>query len=248
VLFSCHRRKVKCIGEGTNPCKNCVAASLNCTYNAIPQKKGPKGSRAKVLTELRESQRQSQFPFAPELGGGLSSFARTPGLLPPALVESCIDFYLTNVYPTQPVLTRQCVQETLVSMEHTNESYCMIAALCAFVMIQANFTASPNVLPRAEMARMSNVIVGQHLLMESIRVRRGSDYFEQPSQLSVLTSYFYFACFSCLNRDKTAWTYLREATTQAVLLGMHDEETYKDDPMDVTRKRVLYWLLLIAER
>ncbi|KAF3037156.1 hypothetical protein E8E11_005995 [Didymella keratinophila] len=33
-------RKVKCIGEGTDPCKNCISASLACTYNAIPQKKG----------------------------------------------------------------------------------------------------------------------------------------------------------------------------------------------------------------
>ena len=32
------------------------------------------------------------------------------------------------------------------------------------------------------------------------------------------------------------------------LLGMHDEETYKHDPLDVSRKRVLYWLLFIAER
>jgi hypothetical protein len=58
---SCHRRKVKCIGEGTNPCKNCLSAGLACTYNAIPQKKGPKGSRAKVLSELRENQRNAQL-------------------------------------------------------------------------------------------------------------------------------------------------------------------------------------------
>ncbi|RYN15871.1 hypothetical protein AA0115_g12720, partial [Alternaria tenuissima] len=41
---------------------------------------------------------------------------------------------------------------------------------------------------------------------------------------------------------------LRDATTQAQLLGMHDEETYKHDPLDISRKRVLYWLLFIAER
>lgn len=40
---SCRRRKVKCT-EGTNPCKNCTYAGYTCTYNAILQKKGPKGS------------------------------------------------------------------------------------------------------------------------------------------------------------------------------------------------------------
>ncbi|CCC13727.1 unnamed protein product [Sordaria macrospora k-hell] len=51
---ACHRRKVKC--DGINPCRNCHASQLTCTYNAIPQKKGPKGSRAKVISELRETQ------------------------------------------------------------------------------------------------------------------------------------------------------------------------------------------------
>lgn len=48
---ACHRRKVKC--DGTNPCHNCRTAQLGCTYHAIPEKKVPKGSRAKALSELR---------------------------------------------------------------------------------------------------------------------------------------------------------------------------------------------------
>jgi hypothetical protein len=32
------------------------------------------------------------------------------------------------------------------------------------------------------------------------------------------------------------------------VLGMHDEENYKHDPLDISRKRVLYWLLFIDER
>ncbi|KFX95023.1 hypothetical protein V490_04041, partial [Pseudogymnoascus sp. VKM F-3557] len=54
---ACHRRKVKC--DGLSPCRNCSSAQLACTYNAIPQKKGPKGSRAKVISELREQNRQN---------------------------------------------------------------------------------------------------------------------------------------------------------------------------------------------
>lgn len=254
MLHSCHRRKVKCIGEGTNPCKNCVSAGLACTYNAIPQKKGPKGSRAKVLSELRENQRNAQLAagFPPELGYDARSMAsqlvRAPGLLPPGLVENCLEFFFTHVYPSQPVLHRQRAQEVAVNMDRSTEAYCMIVALCAYVMIQANMKLSPSVLLRPEFAQMSNVSYGHILLEESVRLRKGYEYRENPTHMTVLTSWFYYGSYFGLAKENTAWSYLREATTQAQLLGMHDEETYKHDPLDISRKRVLYWLLFMAER
>lgn len=245
---------MKCIGEGTSPCKNCVSAGLACTYNAIPQKKGPKGSRAKVLSELRENQRNAQLAagFPPDIGFDgrtlSSTFSRTQGLVPPALVDSCIDYFFAHVYPTQPVLHRQKAQEAAVNMERSTEAYCMMVALCAYVMIQANMTVSPSVLPRPDMAQMSNIDIGHVLLEESVRVRQGYDYRENPTHWTVLTSWFYSGSYFGLARENTAWMYLRDATSQAQLLGMHDEETYKHDPLDISRKRVLYWLLFIAER
>ncbi|PVI06451.1 hypothetical protein DM02DRAFT_649576, partial [Periconia macrospinosa] len=115
----------------TNSCNNCVSAGLACTYNAIPQKKGPKGNRAKVLSELQENQRNAQLTtglthklgFDPQLVG---TFARTPGFLPMGLIESCLEFFFANVYPSQPILHRQRAQETVMSIEHSTEAYCMI--------------------------------------------------------------------------------------------------------------------------
>jgi hypothetical protein len=124
----------------------------------------------------------------------------------------------------------------------------MIVALCAYVMIQANHKPPASVLPRPEMTHMSNIGIGHVLLEESVRVRQGYDHRENPTHMSVLTSWFYSGCYFGLARENTAWTYLRDATTQAQLLGMHNEETYKHDPLDTSRKRVLYWLLFIAER
>ncbi|KAF2867219.1 hypothetical protein BDV95DRAFT_631340 [Massariosphaeria phaeospora] len=251
---SCHRRKVKCIGEPNNSCKNCVSAGLACTYNAIPQKKGPKGSRAKVLSELRETQRHTYFPtgFPSDLGFEANtlpnSFARTPGLLPLGLVESCIHFFFSTVYLSQPILHRQHAQDIVTNIEQSTEAYCMIAALCAYVMIQSNMTVPPNLLPRPEFIHMSNISVGHVLLEESVRVRKGFDYLDDPTHLSVITSWLYYGCYSALGRDNTAWSFLREATTQAQLMGLHDEETYKNDPLDMSRRRTLYWLLFVAER
>jgi hypothetical protein len=210
LIRSCHRRKVKCIGDGTAQCRNCISAGLACTYNAVPQKKGPKGSRAKVLSELRETQRNGQLAavFQTNLGfdgRSLSStFARTPGLMPPALVESCIEYFFAHIYPSEPVLHRQRAQEAAVSMDRSTEAYCMVVALCAYVIIQANHKPPINVLPRPEMAHMSNIGIGHVLLEESVRVRQGYDHRENPTHMSVLTSWFYSGCYFELVRENTA--------------------------------------------
>lgn len=39
----CHIRKIRC--DGSMPCANCKATELQCTYLAVPKKKGPKGRR-----------------------------------------------------------------------------------------------------------------------------------------------------------------------------------------------------------
>lgn len=251
---SCHRRKVKCIGEGTAPCKNCVSAGLACTYNAIPQKKGPKGSRAKVLSKLHETQHNAELAVGSSNDLGFnrrplsSTFARRKGLLPPAFVESCIEYFFTHVYPSEPILHPQRVQEAAVDMDRSTEVYCMIVALCAYVIIRANYKPQASMLPCREMAHMSSVGIGRVLLEESVRVQQGCDHRESPTHTSVLTVWFYSGCFRELGHENTAWTYLRDATTQAQLLSMHDEETYKHELLDSPQKRVLYWLLFISER
>ncbi len=225
-----------------------------CTYNAIPQKKGPKGSRAKVLSELRVNQRNAQLvtgiPSDLGIEGRIPSFAynRTQGLLPAGLVDSCIDFFFNHVYPSEPVLDRQKLQEAARKMERSTEAYCLVVALCAFVILQANMEVPSSVALLPEMAQMSNASIGQTLLEESVRIRGAYDYRENPTHSTVLTSWLYYASYFSLAKENTAWVYLREATTETQILGMHDEETYKQDPLDLSRKRTLYWALFMAER
>ncbi|KAL9627481.1 MAG: hypothetical protein Q9164_007595, partial [Protoblastenia rupestris] len=63
------------------------------------------------------------------------------------------------------------------------------------------------------------------------------------------TSLFLFACYFGLDKHNKAWYHLREATTLAHIIGMQEESSYrKDDPVESTIKRRLYWLLFITER
>ncbi|CAD0112806.1 unnamed protein product, partial [Aureobasidium uvarum] len=250
----CHKRKVKCIGDGTRPCKNCTAAGLTCTYNAIPQKKGPKGSRAKVISELRETQRQSQLAARARHGLGFeasqyaNAFSRTPDLLSMELITSCVDYFFANMYPTQPILHRQKVGETIGKMENSVEAYCLVVSLCSYMLIQPNTKLPAGIVPDAE-APNAHLNLGMTLLDEAIRVRKGYDYIESPGIWSVITSFFFFGAHFCLDKHNTAWFHLREATTLAQIMGMQDENHYsQSDLIETSRRRRLYWLLFITER
>lgn len=57
---ACRRRKVRC--DGRNPCIRCKQADLACTFLIVPKKKGRRGERANVLSELRAAQEATAPP------------------------------------------------------------------------------------------------------------------------------------------------------------------------------------------
>jgi hypothetical protein len=251
---ACHRRKVRC--DGLKPCRNCSSAQLGCTYLAIPQKKGPKGSRAKVISELRETQRQSTLgsKLRERMSGMYvpphvsPTLAPTPGLLTEEIVRSCIDFFFANMYPTLPILHRQRLEQQAQNLERDADTYCLMTSLCAFMLIQPGMPIPGNhmgldSLPGANMA------CAQMLLDETLRVRKGYEYIDNPTQNAMTTSYFLFASYFGLELHNKAWFHLREATTLAHMIGLNKEETYAMfDMIDSSRRRRLYWLLFVTER
>jgi hypothetical protein len=164
-------------------------------------------------------------------------FAQTQGLLPPGLVDSCFVFFFNHVYPSTPVLDRPKAQEAAANMENSTEAYCLIVTLCVYVMIQAKMRD-----PELDMS------LCHALLEESVRARHGYEHRKNPTHMTVLTSWFYSGIYFGLAQENTAWVYLQEAITYAHVLGMHEEATYKHDPLDISRKQVLYWFLFISER
>ncbi|ETS77124.1 hypothetical protein PFICI_10998 [Pestalotiopsis fici W106-1] len=249
---ACHRRKVKC--DGCNPCRNCGSASLGCTYNAIPQKKGPKGSRAKVISELRETQRatslaakvQSRLNNVPPPPGP-PSLQANPGILAPELVKESIDFFFTHMYTIMPILSRQRLEQQAMYMEQDLTTYCMIASLSAFMLLQPGFHVPSND-PLFEIPG-ANIASSQLLMEEAMRVRKGLDYIGSANLNSLCTSYFLFCSYYALEQHDQAWFHLREATTIAHMMGLTTEEQYlRYEPVESSRYRRLYWQLFISER
>jgi len=250
---ACHRRKVKC--DGINPCRNCSSAQLSCTYLAIPQKKGPKGSRAKVISELRETQRQTNLTArvarslnviaSPPTGPSLDA---TPGLMTTDMLKECIEFFFANMYPTLPILHRGRLEQQALYADQNVDTYCLLTSLCAFMMIQPGMGVSTND-PLGLDSFGGGLLQGNMLLEETLRVRKSYDHLESPTQSSLVTSFFLFACYFGLDMHNKAWFHLREATTLAHILGLHKEETYSQfDAVESSRRRRLYWLLFVTER
>ncbi|KAL1872690.1 hypothetical protein Daus18300_004236 [Diaporthe australafricana] len=250
---ACHRRKVKC--DGVNPCRNCHTAQLGCTYHAIPQKKGPKGSRAKVISELRETQRQTSLSAQVQnrMNGinappAIPTLAPTPGLLTGDVVKECIDFFFANMYPAMPILSRQRLEQQAVYMDQNLDTYCLLASLSAFMMIQPGM-AIPGDPYGLDSMPGANIVSSTVLLEETIRVRKGFDYTENPTLNTLCTSYFLFACFYGLEMHEKAWFHLREAATMIQIIGMNKEEAYVQfDDVESSRRRRLYWLFFVTER
>ncbi|GKT46091.1 putative sucrose utilization protein SUC1 [Colletotrichum spaethianum] len=253
---ACHRRKVKC--DGVNPCRNCHTAQLSCTYNAIPQKKGPKGSRAKVISELRETQRQTSLSAKVQnrMNGipnppGPVSLAPTPGLLSSELVKECIDFYFANLYEKMPILDRRQIDLQLPYMEQNRDTYCLMMSLCAFMMLQPGMSMPTGDPYNLDVMPGATIVASQLLLDETLQVRKGYDYLDNLSFNTLATNFFIYGCYHGLELHDKAWFYLREASTMMHLNGMSKEETYHGpqwENAESSRRRRLYWLFYIMER
>lgn len=165
------------------------------------------------------------------------------------LITVCVDYFFTNLYPTQPILHRRKVAETIAQIDSEPEAYCFVVSLCAYMLIQPNIELGASAFDGLDVSARSNIPLGQSLLAEAVRFRKGFDYVENPTVLSVITSFFLFGCHFCLDLHGTAWFHLREATTLALTVGMNEEETYRAmDVIDSSRMRRLYWLLFVTER
>ncbi|KAK3988575.1 putative maltose fermentation regulatory protein [Cladorrhinum sp. PSN332] len=251
---ACHRRKVRC--DGVNPCSNCTGAALGCTYLAVPQKKGPKGSRAKVINELKEKQQlQANRPQNGINGASTSpSLAPTPRLLTKEMINACVEFFFNHMYPSMPILDRGRLEHDIMYADQDIGIYCLLTSFCAFVSLQPgmvlpNMGMSMNDPFNPDMMMGGNILTSTNLMEETIRVRKGED-FTVPRTLNTLcTDFFLFAVHHGLEMHDKAWFYLRQATTLAHISRMNEEpQSMQYDAIDASRCRRLYWLLFVTER
>ena len=207
---ACHKRKVRCSGE--QPCNNCAQTSLQCTYLAIPQKKGPKGSRGKIISGIRNVQKETipdetSASSAPSMTREPSFDFNSPPISPPnaqnvlllsrQTIENCMDFYFNNMSTTAWILDRGVLKNTISSRLGIDpEIYCLTGSLCAFVMVQPgmNLAVAPGSHYEGEPPE-GRYGYANMLLDDILRVRKSIEYVESPTLAAVQTSFFLFSCY-----------------------------------------------------
>ncbi|KAH7007769.1 RING-3 [Ilyonectria destructans] len=252
---ACHARKVRC--DGSRPCINCQELTVNCTYLAVHQKTGPKrGPRhARRLLQREPAPVPMQCPFPSPGEESTFSTASRPNTVPeqpsleaafqPSLqistgiIRWCLDAYFKHKYPLTPILHRQQVEQVPTSPER----YGLITACCAVISL------STEILPPAPTQGLI-IPPTDFLISETIRSRQHCDLIEHPSLTHIQTSFFLYAAFFCLDKDNSAWYYLREAITILQTLRLHEEATYSDmdDSLFASYARRMFWVLFITER
>ena len=133
-------------------------------------------------------------------------------------------------------------------MYQDSQAYCMVVSLCAYMLIQPNMQLPASLISGSTVVGSSTAL-GTTLLSDVLEIRKTIDPYENPSVQAVRTSFFLFGSYFCLEKQSTAWAYLRDATTVALLLGMHHENNYtKLSQPEADLRRSLYWLLYVTER
>ncbi|PGH03121.1 hypothetical protein AJ79_07448 [Helicocarpus griseus UAMH5409] len=235
----------------------------------MPQKKGRQGEKAKVISELRAAQAQAQLlsstetspsagiggvaeatQFDPNRPSELSSrppvFMPSPGLLPLELVNACIDCFITHLQTTIPILHREQLRQDVLRMHESTEAYCLIACVCAFVIIQTGVVRAPS-YNVGEDSLTADLAYGQRLLDEALEARKYLDILARPSCRIIVITFFLYCCHVGLNHQRQGWFFLREATT-LYMSGPVELDSDMADPANSLIPNRLFWILLISER
>jgi hypothetical protein len=263
----CHTRKIRC--DANDPCGNCVASEVTCTYLSIPKKKGPKGPRAsrglrvietrEGLSEKRDMRRlanvlpsilpynaEPQLPVETYFSASNRGFQPSP-LISVDIIKICVNGFFAHKYPIMPILDHEEVYATLIRLHESPEQYGLITALCAMAILQPEML-DPG--PDSPVFDLSKAPSSEFFMLETLRARQYCDYIENPTLVSVQTSFFLFAALFCAAKDNSAWFYLREATTLLQTQHLHEETTYASFPDEkyATNCRRTFWLLFVTER
>ncbi|KAH7413072.1 RING-3 [Cadophora sp. MPI-SDFR-AT-0126] len=268
----CHARKIRCDGE--KPCKNCQVTELQCTYLAIPKKKGPKGRR--IAKDVKPVALQRPKIFEHSSNGQPAATGERQPIYTASRGTETNDFSLFNILNPTPNILSPESGPTVAFSSSADDNASTFRASPLFTPImpvldkEITYAMVPHLNEMPEkygmVAALCALIVfqpeiidapqlgspwpsSQDLINEAVRARGFCDHIEKPSLTSIHTSFFLYAALFCLGKDNSAWFYIRESMTMLQLLRLHEEGTYEDLDAEYSKYfRRTFWLLFITER
>ncbi|KAL4868379.1 hypothetical protein BDV12DRAFT_197254 [Aspergillus spectabilis] len=253
---ACKVRKVRC--GGGNPCRPCLNARIQCSYNRVQQTRGPQKLRAATRHLIEQNQRNESHHATnsarnedpPERYGPtprdllastiLTQFAIR---LPTSVIASLLYIYHVRMYAVWPVVH---VDNLISALQQSSEGCCsetraLATAVAAATMAQLR-------LDKTCVADRSTT--ADALAAECLESRRSFDYRSKVNLNTIRTAFFLHVYYENQHPGGSeSILYLREAITLAQMMYLHREASYAGLALEEQqiRRRVL-WLLFVTER
>ncbi|KAF2229894.1 hypothetical protein EV356DRAFT_365587 [Viridothelium virens] len=187
-------------------------------------------------------------PTTPEKASfGLGGF---PGVrLPTESFIPYVRLFFEHMYPIMPVLDREYYIESGILSSHSAlpaEQYLLLCALSAMTIVQLE--AAPQV-PLVNGNPGNSEAAAEVFAKECLRERRNVEYVENPTELTVMTSFFLFCYYGNLEKSEKAWYYLQEALSFAQVIELDNEAKVAAlETVQSQWRRRLFWLLFVTEK
>ncbi|KAL4879950.1 fungal-specific transcription factor domain-containing protein [Aspergillus karnatakaensis] len=234
----CKVRKVRC--GGGNPCRPCLNARIQCSYNRVQQTRGPQKLRAATRHLIERTQQNEHHHHATS---SEHTERKATERLPTNAIASLLYIYHVRMYPVWPIVH---VDNLIAALQrdtdgHDNETRALATAVAAATMAQLR-------LDKACVSDRS--ITADALAGECLEARRSFDYRSKANLNTIRTAFFLHVYYENQQPGGSqSILYLREAITLAQMMYLHREASYAGLPPEEQqdRRRVL-WLLFVTER
>ncbi|KAK4505910.1 hypothetical protein PRZ48_003875 [Zasmidium cellare] len=155
-----------------------------------------------------------------------------------------LHYPVVALYPTPACLAEEEVAKVTEKQQRDTEGACLSFALGVYTVV-----AKAGIDGDQTGDRTGDTTLGRVLLHDLSILRNSIVNVERPTIASIAISLILYHCFSALDSSRSAWFYLRQATTLALAVGLHEQQQDGDFlGSGAARGHILYCILFITER
>ncbi|KAH6981452.1 hypothetical protein EDB80DRAFT_626068 [Ilyonectria destructans] len=155
-------------------------------------------------------------------------------------MKTCMELFSDNIYPIYPVIYKPDVSRTLVELQDPGEawdtkSFMLLTSICAYTLA---------VLPTSISGASWSASQAFYRVFKKAQNAYGLADIEYPSSSSVIIHLMHAAWHHVSGSSKASWYILGEAIRAALLMRLHDENTYEAMPFIESQLcRRAFWAL-----
>ncbi|KAI5464834.1 NADP-dependent oxidoreductase domain-containing protein [Mariannaea sp. PMI_226] len=226
---SCKVRKIRC--TEVPPCSGCVASGIECTFTRLQATRGPRGLRPKTIDKIEKKRRKESLDSADD-SSACKGKEKETSLIDelPHLIE-ILDVYAERLFPIWPIVDAADLKQRLLETPGQLNAARHLAHAVALAAV-AQLRLEMPWQCRLEQTEVSGLGEGLDLL-NGLRISFFLHIYHENAAAGGTKSL----------------VYLREAITQAQILGLDRESTYSTlSEADQHVSRRILWLLFVTER